>query len=493
MSARGFAVRASGAVVEILDAAGDLALTLTFALPGETPTGFEPDDADLALTEGDGVQARLTRFAQGDVERFSVTLDNSTAEPVEPPYLGVGVTVGASYVGWVWSSDANGLVVVRPTRSLDAGFALTLAHGFFRAALGPVTFPAEAEPRVGVHLCPPGVPIGAHRRFESVLVLRPADAGEGAWAPPGWLPQLIEPAGTAMVFGLPDAALVPGPGVSVQIADTDQHVTGAPGHREVSVQGAEQGGRLALTWSPEIRTLVAAAVTELVRRRPQQASDAAGAIVAEALWRGWTPDPDHAVDWLEQVDWLRRGTLLATYTAGQLALSQRERGASEAVWTRLAELPIEPGYGIALVKLWLAELGWSERTEAAQRLLAGRPNDATGDLALEFALLGHPVPSFHRRVDPDLSVLDIGLLQLAARLGDDLPGRPLGLDAVTAARAITMLRMTPETSWVALPAAITAEKARRLLLADHAGVLTGEDWTADLAGLAWLLVGETAN
>lgn len=477
--------------IDIADAGGVPVATLTFAIPGEPVKGWEPDDEDVLLVSTPDVVSRLRVVVGAEQVALQVTVDNRRAHPVELPYLGLGVAPGPGFQGWCWSSDLDAVVAVSPRSGESAGLVLRLAGGFLRPARDvPVFGPAvraevpslwpDESARGAFHLAPPGALLGAHKRHSVALTVRDLGSlGEVAAELPHWLPTLIALEGCPIEIALPDQAIVPGDGVRATVVDTDVSLVGEPGHRQVAVHGPRGVGRLRLTWAPDLRGLVTTLVDEVVRRRAAGASDAAGYLVVEAVARGWALDPDQAFDWLDQVDWLERDSLLGDATAGVLAGLQREATQFASAWRLLAGREVAPGYGLVVMRLWLAGLAMSGDTASPAHGLLARP---AGDEAsqVELALL-----SF-RSTD----ALGRPLGALIDRLGGPLPGSPLSVSGPEAALAISLLRLCPESWERRIEATEAATKAERLLLADFAPSVDGKRPSLPLDALAWLLLGQ---
>jgi len=476
--------------VEIVDAAGSSVVSLTIAVPGEPVWDGEADEE--LLLEGDGVRSRLRVESDGVALTIAVTVDNLRAEPVELPYLGLGVSLGDGYAGWSWTSDLQGLIAIASATDAGGGVLIRLRRGFLRE-VGEVPVFTD-EPRPGsltgprqdlagcgaFHLSRPGALLGGHRRHAVALEITPLDVLDAASAAlPSWLPDVVVPAGTSIDLSLPDQAIVPGDGVSCTLVDTDVAVTGQPGHRTVAVHGRGVE-RLRLTWFPHVRELLPPLVDAVTRRRPARVSDAAGFLVADAVARGLAPDRERALDWLEQVDWLERDSLLADATAGVLAVLLAERRQLDEVWRMLGRRAVTVGYGLVVMRLWLATLATTgEVPPTASELLTRQAPDAAS--GLELALLSY-------RSQDALGASLVGLIHL---LGGSLPGRPVGVSASRAAIAVSLLKLCPEGWSLSGEAAATASKAEGLLLADFTPPPPDEAAPhTDLDGLAWLLLGD---
>lgn len=487
----GLAVRASdgGRSVELMDAAGALLLRLDVAVPGEAVEWADPDDA--LVLEADGLRSVLRADLAAATLTLTVTVDNLTAEPVELPYLGLGVTVGDGYAGWSWTSDLRGFIAVTSGVDAAGGVLVRLRRGFLREA-GEAAFTDEPRTdaltgprpqdagRAAFHLSQPGALLGAHRRHAVALEVTPLDdLAQANSLLPGWLPDVVVPAGTTIELSLPDQAIVPGDGVGCSLVDTDVSLTGQPGHRTVAVHGPGVE-RLRLAWFPSVGELLPSFVEDVTRRRPARVGDAAGFLVMDAVALGLAPDREHALDWLEQVDWLDRGSLLADATAGLLAVVLGERRQLDEVWRLLRRREVTPGYGLVVMRLWLAALtSFGEAPPIALELLSRQAPDAAS--GLELALLSYRSPE----------TLDAALAGLVHLLGGTLPGRPVGVSASRAAIAVSLLKLSPEGWSRAADAGATASKAEGLLLADFASLPPDAAPThLDFDGLAWLLLGD---
>lgn len=487
LGALGVSVTGDGRTLDVTDAAGAPVVSLTFAVPGAPLAGWEPDEEELLLVETADARSRLRAAVAGATLSLHLTVDNRTADPVELPYLGLGVAVGEGYAGWSWTTDLDGFIAVASSRDDAGGVLVRLRQGFLRGVGEVPVFAlpagdAAGPPREAFHLCPPDGRLGGHRRHAVTLDVTPlASLADAAAVLPAWLPRLVERAGTEVAFALPDQAVVPGAGVTATQVDTDVVLTlsGPPGHREATICGRGVQ-RVRLTWAPALADLLPPLVERLTRRRPGRASEGAGFLVAEAVARSLAPDRERALDWLDQVDWLARDRLLGDATAGVLAAVQGEPRQLDAAWGAVAGRPVTRGFGLVVMRLWLATLSATGAPSGVAHDLLGRPapDAASG---LELALLSYRSPD----------ALDASLAGLIHTLGGPLPGRPLGLDAEGAAIAVSLLKLCPEGWARSSEAAEAAAKAEGLLLGDYATALA--DSAAPLPpldGLAWLLLGE---
>lgn len=475
--------------LEISDAAGAGLATLRFAVPGTPVAEWEPDDEEIALLRAEGLLSRVRMVREPGSVSVSLTVDNTSDAPVELPFLGFAVSVEPGWSGWTWGTELEGFVVVASTRGPGACVLVRLKRGFLRPVAQDTCFVAEAsgsllEPapadRSAFLLSPPGALLGAHRRHEVLLEISIVDDLDAVAASlPPWLPETIAQVGDDITVALPDEAMVGGDGVSVSVVDTVSVVTlRSPGHRELVIHGPRGSRVLPLDAAPPLEDVVADLVGQLLTRRPQRLGEAAGFVVADALARRLAPDPERAFDWLDAVDWLDRDALLGDATAGLAASLQGETLQVQATWNLLGRRPVTPGYGLVVMRLWLASLAASGTPPPEALALLSRPA-ADEASALELSLLGY------RGAD----VATGGVQGLIALLGGTLPGRPIGLSAARAAVAASVLRLCPESWEVSALAALTAAKTERLLLADYAGCAEDGAAMVGLDGLAWLLMG----
>ena len=227
-----------------------------------------------------------------------------------------------------------------------------------------------------------------------------------------------------------------------------------------------------VAWAPRLDVVLAgAASTVLAEGRMDD--PVARLVVAEALARNLVSAPAAGEAALREADWSGdEGWAAVAFLAGEAQRTDRPELAGAAV-RRLAALPVELGYGRLVLRTWLACLATGvgdEHHDACARLLA-RP--AVDNWAgLELGLL-------HLR---SLDVPDRLIARLITVLGGDLPGEPVGGNAVEYVKLIGLLELCPAEWSLAQAAAVTAAKNRRRVLAELA------DHAVGLEVLAWLTV-----
>jgi len=457
---------------------------LAFGVAG-AEAGRGPD-GDTVWSSPEGWEARLRRFPDLDGLSLVLTLDNRTGADLPLPPLGLAVTLAPGWCGWSWTPDVEGFIVVAPDGTgPDAAaesLVIRLRHGFWRSAHDRPVFVAatrrDAEaPRsasAAFHLADPSGalrPGGRHQVTLEVLALdSPAEAVRFE---PTWLPELVAPAGEEVRFDTPDLAVVPGRDAWASTDGTSAVVTGRPGHREVAVHGVRGVERLRVSWVPDLAPFLAGLAGALTTRRPSGVSSGTGAVVAGALARGACVDPEAVLDWLEREDWLARGDLLGVAISSVVAVQTRDAALLDGAWAVLQHLQPGRGVGLVTMRVWLASLSVSGEAADLAGHLGRRNFDPVA--RLEYALLA----------DGDPGLWGSAVTGLVNRLGGGLPGQPIGLSAVDAALAISVLRLVPESWPQRRAASLAAGKGTGLLLADCADGLHPQ-----LDGLGWLLLGE---
>lgn len=468
-----------GRAVRVM-AGGEDACELTFGIPqaGEGMV-FHEDDGEVSYAVGElGIRLSV-RDALPDW-MVELAIDNHSADVQAMPPLGMVVRVLPGWVGWSWTAESDGFVAVAPETGDQPALLIRLRQGFLRASSPAPAFVPAGRRTEALELNMAafflGNPTGSLRPFSRHLtrlefgtIDRIDQARE---AMPAWVPDLIARPGDTIRFDTPDQALVPGHGVTVTSDDIAGLVMGNAGHREVAVHGARGVTRLRPTFEPEAGLLAAEAVSPLLGRRPGGLPTASGAVVAAAMARRLVADPNAALDWLEQEDWLARGDQFAPLIALTVAVETHDEALGEAALDALASRRF--GAGDGLIASW-AWMGGLQLGLAPLDLSAVLGKASTAAERWEAALVGHA---------PEASYAT-GTQALIRRLGADLPGAPIGLSVTDAGLAIALLRAVPESSALRPESVAASDKAAALLAADY---VDGLQPTYD--GLAWLLWSE---
>lgn len=447
---------------------------LRFGVPGEPVEGWTPGEDDLVYARAGDVETRVRLFQDVAAWTVSITVDNRSEHPVQLPELGLGVTLADRCVGWSWTSDLAGFIAVAAEAEKGPVAVVRLKQGFLRPVRESPVFADAATSGEAFHLAPPRGALGPHRRHQVTLQveLRPS-LSSLADALPGWLPDVIVDAGEQVSFATPDEGVLPGDNVNVTLVDTTAVASlESPGRGCVSLHGVRGVQRIWLAEAPPMEALVPPLAEAVMLRRPGVRSSGAGLLVAEALANGLVTDEWATLDWLEREAWLDRRDLEGVAIAATLALAGGDAGLLDDAWAALAALPASRGFGLVTLKLGLAALRLAGGAPPLAGELLARPGEDP-DAALELAVLAGRLTPAHRGP----------LAAVVASLGDVLPGQPLGLSALEAARRVALVRLCPP-GFVSLRAAATANKAYRLLLADYATRLQ-----PDVTGLGWLLLG----
>lgn len=443
------------------------------------PQGASGDPDDLAVLD-DPLAVRLRqRDLAGDWVAELVVDNVSSVEAALPP-LGMVARVEPGFVGWSWTAETDGFLVIAPETGDGSALLVRLKQGFLRAGVPVPTFvPAGRRPdaldpgMAAFFLANPSGALRAHGRHLTRLEFGAIpDLAAARTVIPGWVPDLIARPGDDIRFETPDQALVPGQGARIA-AESGEEVTsiltGSPGHRELAVHGPRGITRLRPTFTPDIDQLAAEVCAALLRRRPAGLPTDAGAVVAAALTRRAVPDPGAALDWLEREDWLVRADQFGPLVALSIAVETHDEALGLAALEAVQARRFGPGDGLIASWVWLAAL----------RLGIG-PLDLS-------AVLGRAVTAEERweaalvRQETSAEV-QAGVQALIRRLGGGLPGQPIGLGAGDAGLGVALLRAVPEHAAQRVAAVDTADAAAALLSADYAdGVQPSQD------GLAWLL------
>lgn len=471
-------VSADGCTVTVADEAGPL-VALAFVLPGDEAPGFAPELPETAMRVGEGFAVRLRMDDADESLRIRLSVDNVGAESLRLPYLGLVVAPQPERWGWAWHTDRRGAWAFG---GADAILGVSV-RGYLEPVPALPFLPDAASsaqtPKNGVwHLAPPGGRLPSFHRHQVEFELRRLERlGELGAMLPAWLPESLVPRGVEVALDLPDSGLTGRRDVDLTADAAGRTVAlrRRAGHGLVAVHGPRHVEEVSVSWWPSLEELLPRVVSDLLRTPPSRASGAAGVLVAEALLRALAPDADAARDWLEAADWAGRPGLLGVAAAGLAGAASGEPAALDDAWRLLGDVDIAPGFGLVVMRLWLAWLSATGEPRGDAAGLLRRPTDDE-DAAVELALLSDRerercLPALRWWIDA---------------LGGGLPGRPIGVDAVAAAQRVGLLQLCPEEWPISTDAAPTAEHTRCLLLADYADDPLGRD----LDALAWLCVGE---
>jgi len=437
-----------------------------FELNGAQPAGRFADDADETehgFSLGPFACAVRHSIGQAWTLRWVLSANGSQGSAES---LGLIVRPAGGFVAWAWAAGAEGVIAVAPARRLGPVVGLRLTQGWL------------AGDSDGFALAPDGLSIHPGRRWVGSLRAELYPGMEALAARlPSWLGPLELSAGQPWEFREPDHALLVEPPAETRAEGDSIQVTGDAGRAEVKLHSPRGVTALTLSFAPTLDTLLAAGASHVLRT-DRRVTPAGAFVVAEALGRSLISDPSAAERLLDSFDWGREDDLLAIATAvvrGQRAGNTRM---VRAALRRLRVVHPQLGYGRVVMATWLASLALGE--------------DARDDA---LALLTRPTGS--EWVALELSVLNLRSLEVAGglfaglinALGGDLPGEPIGLDAVQQAHLVGLLQLCPEEWPMAAGAASCALKNSRRLLAWV--ISSGFSQPDDLAVLAWLALGES--
>lgn len=469
-----------------------------FEIGGLQPTGRFTDDADEVehgFTLGDATCA--VRHAVGDAWTIRWALraagiaaqgDGSSGSPPgesgddtdpRPPapkadMLGdplpapprLYVHPGPGCVAWAWPAGAEGLIAIAPSGRAAPVIGLRLTQGWLEDADGAFV------------LAPSDLTLTPGRRWVGTLRadLYPSMDALGARLPP-WLAPLELNAGQPWEFREPDQALVVAPPVTTRAEGDAVQVIADAGRVGVRVHSPRGLTSLTLSFAPQFDTLLAAGASRVLRSNAP-VTPAGGFVVAEALGRALISQPSAAERLLDDRDWSQEPDLLSIATG--IVRGQRSGNARmvRATLRRLGLVHPQLGYGRVVMAAWLATLALGEDAGDEALALLSRPSGSEW-VALELNVL-------HLRSREVSGGAFAGLINA---LGGDLPGEPVGLDAVRQAQLVGLLQLCPE-EWPMAPtaSACTIKNSRRLLAGVAASDFAQPD---DLEVLAWLALGQS--
>lgn len=375
------------------------------------------------------------------------------------------VTPGPGCVVWAWAAGAEAMIAIAPGRRAAPVVGLRLTQGWLQATAS------------GLAMAPAGLEVNAGRRWVGQLRadLYPGIEGLAARLP-AWLAPLELAAGQPWEFRDPDHALVVEPPATTRAEGDAVQVIGQAGRAAVELHSPRGLTALTVSFAPGLDTLLAAGASHVLRGSTREVPPAGAFVVAEALARSLISEPGAAERLLDDFDWSHDPDLLAIATG--IARAQRA-GNSRMLRDALRRLQLvhpQPGYGRVVMAAWLASLALGEDARDEALALLTRPT-ASEWVALELNVL-------------NLRSLEVSggvFAGLVNALGGDLPGEPVGLDAVRQAQLVGLLQLCPEEWPMAVAAGACATKNTRRLLA---GVAESEFADPDdLAVLAWLALG----
>ena len=473
-------VRADGTGFTLLHGDEDWA---DFQLDGMRPAGRFTDDADevehgfvlgaatcaVRHTAGDAWTLRWAIRA-GDPDGTAAlpgSTDAAGSPGVELPGSPLlRVRPGPRCVVWAWAAGAEGLIAIAPAGRPAPVVGLRLTQGWLRNAGD------------GFALAPPDLTLAPGRRWIGTLRadLYPSMDAVGARLP-AWLTPLELTAGQPWEFREPDHALVVTPPATTRVEGDAVQVIGAAGRSGVTVHSPRGLTSLTVSFAPMLDTVLAAGAS-WVLRGGAPLTPAGAFVVAEALGRALISEPSAAERLLDAQDWSQEADLLAIATG--IVRGQRSGNARmvRAALRRLGLVHPQPGYGRVVMAAWLASLALGEDAREEALALLSRPSGSSW-VALELNVL-------HLRSQEVSGGSFAGLINA---LGADLPGEPVGLDAVAQAQLVGLLQLCPE-EWPMAPAAAACatKNSRRLLAAVAASDFGDPD---DLDVLAWLALGQS--
>ncbi len=469
---------------------------LRFSLPMEPDPGFSSDEEFSFLGRRGSLGASIRLFEDIDVVSLILTVEADSGSRVEVPQIECELDLAGRQTGWGSASGADGFIVISPPVGEGPVVAVSLRRGQLLDLGGDQVFlpdpqpqslfdpePAEGPGRARFAVEPVPVLDGG-RRAQSVLRIAsyPTFVDAVASLTRGPVAEANWGYGGPVAIDAPDQALVVPAGVMIE-PETEPDgptqasiVNGPPGHHFAQLRGARGSHLVRLSFAPRANDLLADLCQQVVSSEPRQVDTTRAYLVSRALVLGVASDPVVATDWCEREDWLAREDLLGIATAANLAALGNDRALFRDAWGALAGQPVQLGFGLVAMRMFMTGLGvlGAEPLGVKQLLAARAPDDLT---CLELGMIGS------RSEEVMGPVLSGAINQLG---GGQTHGRPLGVTASVAGRLVGVLKMTPESWTLRSDAVDAAAQAETLLLCDVA-----ED-SSNVAGLAWLLLGDLA-
>lgn len=466
-----------GASVAVRHAVGE-AWTMRWALSAAEGSG-EPDGPAASDRESEpaavGVDAEGDEGGEGTAEVPGPAAAGATASALAGLLTSLNgldvvpelrVIPGPGRVVWAWAAGAEAMIAVAPGRRAAPVVGLRLTQGWLQEGPG------------GFAMAPAGLELTAGRRWVGQLraqLYRGVD--DLAARLPAWLAPLELSAGQPWEFRDPDHALVVEPPATTRAEGDVIQVIGEAGRACVALHSPRGLTELTVSFAPSLDTLLAAGAAHVLRL-PGRIPPAGAFVLAEALARSLISEPVAAERLLDDFDWSHDSDLLAIATGVARAQRNGNSRMLRAALRRLQLVHPQPGYGRVVMAAWLASLALGEDARDEALALLSRPTGSEW-VALELNVL-------------NLRSLEVagGLFHgLVNALGGDLPGDPVGLDAVRQAQLVGLLQLCPEEWPMATAAAACAGKNSRRLLAGVAESAFADP--DDLAVLAWLALGHS--
>ncbi len=469
---------------------------LRFSLPVEMLPGRAWDEEYSFRGRRGPLGASIRLFEDIDVVSLILTVEADSGVSVEVPQIECELELAAQRAGWGSASGADGFFVISPSVGDGPVVAVSLRRGQLLDLGGDQVFlpdpqpqslfdpePADGPGRARFAVEPVSVLDGG-RRAQTVLRIAtyPTFGDAVAALTRGPVAEANWGYGGPVAIDAPDQALVVPAGVMIEPESEPDGptqasiVNGPPGHHFAQLRGARGSHLVRLSFAPRMNDLLGDLCRGIMETEPRQVDPAVAYLVSRAVLLGAAPDPVAATDWCEREDWLAREDLLGIAVAADLAALTMDRSLFLDVWGALVGQPVQLGFGLVGMRTFMTGLGvLGAEPPGFTQLLAARASD---DLTcLELGMIGA------RSEEVMGPVLRGAINQLGA---GQTHGRPLGVAASVAGRLVGVLKMTPESWSLRSDAVDAAAQAETLLMCDVA-----ED-SSNVAGLAWLLLGDLA-
>lgn len=469
---------------------------LRFNLPVEPLQGWEPTEEFSFRGSGGRLGVSIRVFEDIDVVSLILTVEAEPGQSVDVPQIECELELPPTRTGWGSATGADGFFVISPAVGPGQVVAVSLRRGQLLDLGGDRVFLPEPQPQSLFDPDPadgpgrarfavePALSLAGGRRAQTVLRIATYPTFDEAVSAltRGPVAEANWGFGGPVAIDAPDQALVVPAGVTIE-SDGDPEgptqasiVNGPPGHHFAQLRGARGSHLVRLSFAPRTTDLLRDVCRVALHTDPRRSDAATAYLVSRSLVMGVAPDPEAATDWCEREDWLAREDPFGIAATANLSALGRDRHLFSSAWGALATQPVQLGFGLLAMQMYLTGLGvMGEEPRGFRQLMAARASD---DLTcLELGMIGS------RSEEVMGPVLKGAINQLGA---GHTHGHPLGVTASVAARLVGVLKLTPEGWELRAEAVDAAAQAESLLLCDVA-----ED-SSDLAGLAWLLIGDLA-